>query len=53
MIIQIHDKLVYRDPKNEIESFLIMMKNEMEKTFSLEVPLVLDIGIGDNWLQRH
>jgi DNA polymerase-1 len=30
-----------------------MVKTEMENAFSLEVPLVVDIGIGTNWLEAH
>jgi DNA polymerase-1 len=30
-----------------------MIKNEMENAFSLDVPLMVDIGIGSNWLEAH
>jgi DNA polymerase-1 len=30
-----------------------MVKNEMENAFSLDVPLVVDMGIGTNWLEAH
>ena len=53
MLLQVHDELVFDVPKNELESFQMMVKNEMEKAFSLEVPLVVDIGTGNNWLQAH
>jgi DNA polymerase-1 len=30
-----------------------MVKTEMENAFSIDVPLVVDIGIGNNWLEAH
>ena len=40
-------------PKEEIETLQTMIKNEMENAFSLDVPLMVDIGIGSNWLEAH
>ena len=53
MILQVHDELVFDVPKNEIDEIKILIKEEMENTFKLEVPLVVDIGIGANWLEAH
>ena len=53
MILQVHDELVFDVPKNEIDEIKILIKEEMENTFKLEVPLVVDIGIGTNWLEAH
>jgi DNA polymerase-1 len=30
-----------------------MVKEEMENAFSLDVPLVVDLGVGNNWLEAH
>ena len=53
MLLQVHDELVFDVPKEEIEGLQTMVKKEMETAFKLEVPLVVDIGIGANWLEAH
>ena len=53
MLLQVHDELVFDVPKEEIETLQTMIKNEMENAFSLDVPLMVDIGIGNNWLEAH
>lgn len=53
MLLQVHDELVFDVPKEEVEALRKMVKNEMENAFSLDVPLVVDIGIGTNWLEAH
>ena len=53
MLLQVHDELVFDVPKKEVESFTQLVKQEMENAFELEVPLVVDVGIGQNWLEAH
>lgn len=53
MLLQVHDELVFDVPKTEINSLKNMVKTEMENAFKLDVPLVVDIGIGTNWLEAH
>jgi len=53
MVLQVHDELVFDVPKEEVEALQKMVKNEMENAFSLDVPLVVDMGIGTNWLEAH
>jgi DNA polymerase-1 len=53
MLLQVHDELVFDVPKEEVEALQKMIKNEMENAFSLDVPLVVDMGIGTNWLEAH
>ena len=53
MILQVHDELVFDVPKYEIDEIKILIKEEMENAFKLEVPLVVDIGLGSNWLEAH
>ena len=53
MLLQVHDELVFDVPKEEVEALQKMVKNEMENAFSLDVPLVVDMGIGTNWLEAH
>ena len=53
MLLQVHDELVFDVPNSELEEIKKMVKSEMENAFSLDLPLVVDIGIGNNWLEAH
>ena len=53
MLLQVHDELVFEVPKTEVDSLSAMVKEEMENAFSLEVPLLVEVGIGENWLEAH
>jgi len=53
MLLQVHDELVFEVPKTELDALQNMVKEAMENAFSLEVPLVVDIGVGQNWLEAH
>ena len=53
MLLQVHDELVFDVPKVEVEALSAMVKEEMENPFSLEVPLVVEVGMGENWLEAH
>ena len=50
MLLQVHDELVFEVPPEELEQLVTLVKHEMENAAELSVPLVVDIGIGDNWL---
>ena len=53
MLLQVHDELVFDVPKAEVDALSAMVKEEMENAFSLEVPLVVEVGMGENWLEAH
>lgn len=53
MLLQVHDELVFDVPKSELEIVKPLIKSQMENAFSLSVPLVVDLGVGDNWLEAH
>lgn len=53
MLLQVHDELVFDVPKDEVEELQVLVKSEMENAFELGVPLVVDIGLGNNWLEAH
>ncbi|RTE55044.1 DNA polymerase I [Arenibacter aquaticus] len=53
MLLQVHDELVFDVYKPELESLQTMIKSEMENAYKLEVPLDVEIGIGQNWLEAH
>ena len=49
MILQIHDELIFRVPKNEKEKAYKLIKNIMENALDLDVPLLVDGGFGHDW----
>jgi DNA polymerase-1 len=53
MILQVHDELVFDVPKNELASIQSLVKETMEQAVELQVPLVVDVSTGDNWLEAH
>jgi DNA polymerase-1 len=53
MLLQVHDELVFDAKKSELDELKAMIKNEMEQAYSLNVPLVVDVGTGNNWLEAH
>ncbi|HZH70753.1 MAG TPA: DNA polymerase I, partial [Flavobacteriaceae bacterium] len=53
MLLQVHDELVFDAYKPELEAVQQLIKSEMENAFTLEVPLVVDLGVGNNWLEAH
>ncbi|NNK87968.1 MAG: DNA polymerase I [Flavobacteriaceae bacterium] len=53
MLLQVHDELVFDAFKGELDSVQQMIKSEMESAYDLAVPLIVDIGLGDNWLEAH
>ena len=53
MILQVHDELVFDAHKDELEIIKPIIKHEMEHAFSLKVPLDVEIGLGNNWLEAH
>jgi len=53
MTIQVHDELNFSVLKSELEQVQSIVKYEMEHAVSLSVPLDVEIGIGQNWLEAH
>ena len=51
MLLQVHDELVFEAPTDEIEALTALVRTEMEGAAQLAVPLVVDIGVGPNWLE--
>ncbi len=50
MIMQVHDELLFETPEHEIEAASALIKREMEAAATLDVPLTVEIGVGDNWM---
>lgn len=53
MLLQIHDELIFDVPRDELERVKPVIKNIMESAAELSVPLTVDIGVGENWLEAH
>jgi DNA polymerase-1 len=51
MLLQVHDELVFEAPPQEVEALTRLVREHMENVVSLQVPLVVDIGVGPNWLE--
>ena len=50
MIMQVHDELLFEAPNDEVKRASEIIKREMESAAKLDVPLVVDVGSGDNWM---
>lgn len=53
MILQVHDELVFEAPPDEIDDLRAFVVKEMVEALPLKVPIEVDVGIGDNWLDAH
>ncbi|AWI25369.1 DNA polymerase I [Flavobacterium pallidum] len=53
MLLQVHDELVFDVHNSELEKIQPMIKYEMENAYKLDVPLEVDLGMGQNWLEAH
>jgi DNA polymerase I len=53
MLLQIHDELVFESPAESVPGLVQMVRAEMEHALPLEVPLVVDVSAGDNWLETE
>ncbi len=50
MIMQVHDELLFEGPESEVEAAKVLIKREMEAAATLDVPVIVDVGVGDNWM---
>lgn len=53
MLLQVHDELVFDVPNDELEAIKELIKTEMESAFKMTVPLDVEVGLGQNWLEAH
>lgn len=53
MLLQVHDELVFDVPNDELEDLKELIKTEMESAFKMTVPLDVEVGLGENWLEAH
>ena len=53
MLVQVHDELIFEIFNPELDEMKKLVRQEMETAFELNVPLAVDIGMGDNWYEAH
>ena len=53
MIMQVHDELVFDAPAHEVEVLVEQLPKLMASVAALDVPLIAEVGVGDNWGQAH
>ena len=53
MLLQVHDELVFDVPENEVDIMRVLVKDVMENIVHLSVPLIAEVGIGQNWKDAH
>lgn len=54
LILQVHDELLFDVPRNEVDTVRDIIKHQMETALpGLSVPIVVEIGVGENWLEAH
>ncbi len=49
MVLQVHDELVFDVPAGEVDEVRALVKQAMEQVIELKVPIVADVGVGENW----
>ena len=53
MVLQVHDELLFDAHKDEVDELRPMIKEIMETALPVDVPILVDTGVGDNWLDAH
>ncbi len=53
MLLQVHDELLFEAPVDEVDVAMSLIKKEMESAFVTTVPLLVEVGVGNNWLEAH
>jgi len=53
MVLTIHDELLFDARRDEVDALKALIVAEMEGAMELKVPLKVEVGLGDNWLDAH
>jgi DNA polymerase-1 len=53
LLLQVHDELVLEAPRDELDAVVDLVRQEMSSVMTLSVPLLVDVGTGDNWTAAH
>ena len=49
MTLQVHDELLFDVPEDEVDAVRTLVQHEMEHVIELKVPIVAEVGVGQNW----
>jgi DNA polymerase-1 len=53
MLLQVHDELVFEAPPDEVDRLTTMVRSEMSGALDVDVPIVVDVGVGPSWAEAH
>lgn len=53
MILQVHDELVFDAHRSELPELRVLVTELMQKALPLSIPVVVDLNVGENWLEAH
>jgi len=53
MLLQVHDELLFDAHKSEVDDLKVLVKDLMENAMPMGVPILVEVGTGDNWLDAH
>jgi DNA polymerase-1 len=53
MLLQVHDELVFDIHNDELEDMKKLIQEEMQNAYQMSVPLDVEVGMGQNWLEAH
>jgi DNA polymerase-1 len=53
MTMQVHDELVFEVHKSEVEEMKALVREKMQNAMKLNVPILVEVGVGNNWLEAH
>ena len=53
MLLQVHDELLFDVHKEEVDEITAMVKEKMETAIPMNVPIEVETGTGENWLDAH
>jgi DNA polymerase I len=53
MLLQVHDELLFEVPQNEVANAKLLIIDAMRHALPLRVPIEVEAGVGETWLQAH
>ncbi|MEG2756271.1 MAG: DNA polymerase, partial [Mucinivorans sp.] len=53
ILLQVHDELLIEAPLAEVEQLREILSSEMARAACLSVPLEVEVGVGENWVEAH